>query len=106
MRRRDFRYPQTPLVLGLKGIPCLPCLACKVGRAGISLLRSVHELIWAMVFLAAMGRSELVAVVALAIPYAGTFAKVFSEMIEESPRDAGRACDRWVPARSRHSPSV
>jgi phosphonate transport system permease protein len=62
-----------------------------VTRAAIALLRSVHEVIWAIVLLAAFGRSDLSAVVALAIPYSGTLAKVFSEMIDEAPRGAALA---------------
>ncbi len=55
-------------------------------RALIALLRSVHEFLWAILFLCAMGRSNATAVLAIAIPYTGTFAKVFSEMIDEAPR--------------------
>lgn len=60
--------------------------------AGVRLLiggmRSIHELLWAMLFLAAIGLSPASAVLAIAIPYAGTLAKVFSEMLDEAPRDA------------------
>jgi phosphonate transport system permease protein len=57
-------------------------------RVVIALLRSVHELIWAVLFLAALGRSDFAAVVAIAIPISGTLAKIFSELIDEAPRDA------------------
>ena len=57
-------------------------------RVIIALLRSVHELIWAVLFLAALGRSDVAAVVAIAIPISGTLAKLFSELIDETPRDA------------------
>ncbi|NNE44827.1 MAG: ABC transporter permease subunit [Gemmatimonadetes bacterium] len=57
-------------------------------RTVIAGMRSVHELIWAMLFLAALGLSFTAAVLAIAIPYAGTLAKVFSEMLDEAPRDA------------------
>lgn len=60
-------------------------------RTLIALLRSVHELIWAVLFLAALGRSDLTAVIAIAIPYTGTLAKVFSELIDEAPREAAAA---------------
>jgi phosphonate transport system permease protein len=60
-------------------------------RALIAGMRSVHELLWAMLFLAAMGRSPATAIVAIAIPYGGTLAKIWSEMIDESPRGAARA---------------
>lgn len=54
-------------------------------------MRSVHELLWAVLFLAALGLNSASAVIAIAIPYAGTLAKVFSEMIDEASRDAGHA---------------
>ena len=69
-------------------------------RAAIALSRSVHELLWAVVFLAAMGLTPLAAVIAIAIPYAGVFAKVFAEMLDEAPRDAAVAlrCAGAAPA--------
>ena len=60
-------------------------------RAVIALSRSIHELLWAVLFLSAMGLTPLAAVVAIAIPYAGVFAKVFSEMLDEAPRDTADA---------------
>jgi phosphonate transport system permease protein len=66
-------------------------LLWSVTRVVIVGMRSVHELLWAVLFLAAFGLNSASAVVAIAIPYAGTLAKVFSEMIDEAPRDAGRA---------------
>ena len=62
-----------------------------VTRVVIALLRSVHELLWAVLFLAAMGLTPLAAVVAIAIPYSGVFAKVFSEMVDEAARDTAAA---------------
>lgn len=56
-------------------------------RVVIAAMRSVHELLWAVLFLTAVGVSSSAAVVAIALPYAGTLAKVFSEMLDEaSPR--------------------
>jgi phosphonate transport system permease protein len=54
-------------------------------------MRSVHELLWAVLFLAAFGLNTFGAVVAIAIPYGGTLAKIFGEMLEEAPRDSARA---------------
>jgi phosphonate transport system permease protein len=54
-------------------------------------MRSVHELLWAVLFLSAFGLNDLAAVFAIAIPYGGTLAKIFSEMIDEAPRDAALA---------------
>lgn len=63
---------------------------CGATRLLIVFMRSIHELLWAVLLLAALGLSHFSAVVAIAIPYAGTLAKIFSEMIDEAPRDA---CD-------------
>jgi len=53
-------------------------------RFVITFMRSIHELIWMLLFLAALGGdSTITACVALAIPFTGTFAKVFSEIIDE-----------------------
>jgi phosphonate transport system permease protein len=60
-------------------------------RVVVTLMRSVHELVWAILFLAALGLSNANAVFAIAIPYGGTLAKIFSEMIDEAPRDAAIA---------------
>jgi len=60
-------------------------------RALIALMRSVHELLWAILFLAAFGLNNFSAVIAIAIPYGGTLAKVFSEMLDEAPANAAEA---------------
>ncbi len=60
-------------------------------RTLIALMRSVHELLWAVLFLAAFGFTPFAAVAAIAIPYGGTLAKIFSEMIDEAPRGAALA---------------
>jgi ABC-type phosphate/phosphonate transport system permease subunit len=60
-------------------------------RVLIGFMRSVHEVIWAVLFLAAFGLTPLAAVIAIAIPYGGTLAKIFSEMIDEAPRGAALA---------------
>ena len=60
-------------------------------RALIAFMRSIHEIIWAVALLAAFGLNSVAAVIAIAIPYGGTLAKVFSEMLDETPDDAADA---------------
>ena len=60
-------------------------------RALIALMRSIHELFWALIFLIALGKSDVLAAIAISLPFAGTLAKIFSEMIDEAPRDAAHA---------------
>jgi phosphonate transport system permease protein len=59
-------------------------------------LRSVHELFWALLLIQVSGLSATTGILAVAIPYAGIFAKVFSEMIEEADLSA----ERVLPART------
>jgi len=60
-------------------------------RTLATVMRSIHELLWAVIFLAALGANNLTAVIAIAIPFGGTFAKVFSELLDETPRDSAAA---------------
>jgi len=64
-----------------------------VARLTITLMRSIHELLWAVLFLAAFGISQLGAVIALALPCAGILAKIFSELIDETPRHAAHSAE-------------
>ena len=56
-------------------------------------IRSVHELFWALLLMQVLGPSPAAGLLAIAIPYAGIFGKVFAEMIEE----ADLAADRVLP---------
>ncbi len=62
-------------------------------RALAASLRSVHELFWALLLLQVTGVSPTTGILAIGIPYAGIFAKVFSELIEE----ADLAAERVLP---------
>lgn len=46
-------------------------------------IRSIHELIWILLFFSMIGDSPLAACIAIALPFAGTLGKVFSEIIDE-----------------------
>lgn len=46
-------------------------------------IRAIHELFWALIFLQFFGFHPLTGVLAIAIPYTGIFAKVYSEILEE-----------------------
>ena len=60
-------------------------------RAVMAFARSIHELIWGLLFITAMGMSTDAAVIAVAIPFSGILAKIYSEMLEEHARDSQRA---------------
>lgn len=53
-------------------------------------IRSIHELFWALFLLQVFGLGPTTGVLAIALPYAGIFAKVYSEMIEEADLTALR----------------
>src|ERR687898_3028865 len=57
-------------------------------RVLATVLRSVHELFWALLLIQIFGLGPTTGLLAIALPYAGFFAKVFSEMIEEADLSA------------------
>jgi phosphonate transport system permease protein len=59
-------------------------------RATAIVLRSIHELFWALLLIQVFGLGPVTGMLAIAIPYAGIFAKVFAEIIEEADLSAER----------------
>ncbi|WP_458526529.1 PhnE/PtxC family ABC transporter permease [Onishia taeanensis] len=53
-------------------------------RSVCAFVRAIHELFWALIFLQFFGLHPLTGVLAIALPYAGVFAKVFAEILEET----------------------
>jgi phosphonate transport system permease protein len=56
----------------------------RIVRLFCAFIRSVHELFWALIFLQMFGLTAVTGILALAIPYAGIFAKVYAEILEEA----------------------
>lgn len=56
-----------------------------IPRLLLAFFRSVHELVWAWLFVAAIGLSPIVAVLALAIPYGGILGRVYAELFQDVP---------------------
>lgn len=54
-----------------------------ISRRILGFLRSIHELIWAWIFVAAIGLNPIGAIFALAIPYTGYIGKIFADTLEE-----------------------
>ncbi len=69
-----------------------------VVRPFCAFIRSIHEIFWALIFLQGFGLTPLTGVLAIAIPYAGIFAKVYSEILEEADARAIAA----LPAGTSH----
>ncbi|GAB4206973.1 MAG: hypothetical protein Fur006_64490 [Coleofasciculaceae cyanobacterium] len=55
-------------------------------RAILAVPRAIHELIWGLFFVNIFGLDPLVAILAIAIPFGAITAKVFSEILDETPR--------------------
>ncbi|WFF40379.1 ABC transporter permease [Salinicola endophyticus] len=70
-------------------------------RALCAFVRAIHELFWALLFLQVFGLSAVTALAALAIPYAGIFAKVYAEILELTPRAPSAALPAGVDRLSR-----
>ncbi len=70
-------------------------------RVFCAAIRSVHELFWALLLIQVTGLSPGTGLLAIAIPYAGIFAKVFAELIEEADLAAERVLPPGTSAVSR-----
>lgn len=53
-------------------------------RLFCSSIRSIHELFWAFIFMPVTGLNSVCGVLAIAVPYAGVFAKVYAEIRQEA----------------------
>lgn len=60
-------------------------------RVVAALLRSVHEVFWALIFIQIFGISTLAGVLAIVLPFSGTMAKVYGEQLEEIDSRPARA---------------
>lgn len=57
-------------------------------RGILALMRSVHELVWVWLFVAATGLNPYAAIFALAIPYGGTLGRIYADIFSDVPKDA------------------
>ncbi|WP_299200438.1 ABC transporter permease [uncultured Amphritea sp.] len=55
-------------------------------RATCALMRSIHELFWALIFLQFFGLHPLTGLLAIAVPYAGVFARMYAEILDQAPK--------------------
>lgn len=47
-------------------------------------IRAIHEIFWAFLLMPVLGLNPICGVVAIAVPYAGIFAKVYAEILQET----------------------
>lgn len=60
-------------------------------RIVLVILRSIPEIVWALLFVRAVGLGPTAGVLAIAITYGGMLGKVYAEIFESVPADATRA---------------
>lgn len=56
-------------------------------RSILGFIRSIHELVWAWMFVAAFGLSPYAAIFALGIPYGGMLGRIFADMLSDVPEE-------------------
>jgi phosphonate transport system permease protein len=60
-------------------------------RGVLGFTRSIHELVWAWLFVAAIGLSPFAAILAIAIPYGGILGRIFADMLNDVPQEPIKA---------------
>lgn len=71
--------------------PSAPVRLLRLALRGILIaLRSIHELIWALLLVSVLGLDPLAAVLAIAIPFGAQTAKIFAETLDGVPSGALR----------------
>lgn len=82
--------PRVRLALGAR--PGLPSGVLHRGsRLLLALMRSIPEVLWALLFVRAVGLGPAAGVLAIGVGYGGVVGKVFAEILESTPRGAGEA---------------
>ncbi|HYP41662.1 MAG TPA: ABC transporter permease subunit [Chloroflexia bacterium] len=75
--RRGKSSPHLLPWLGVRGVLAVP--------------RAIHEIIWGLFFINILGLDPLVAILAIGIPYGAILAKVYADILDETPREPLRA---------------
>jgi phosphonate transport system permease protein len=60
-------------------------------RGVLGFTRSIHELVWAWLFVAAVGLSPYAAIFAIGIPYGGILGRIFADMLNDVPTEPIKA---------------
>ena len=63
----------------------------QVGRGVLMVLRAIPEIVWALIFVRALGLGPAAGVLALAITYGGMLGKVYAEVLESTDTRPSRA---------------
>lgn len=57
-------------------------------RAALAVPRAIHEAVWGLLFLGILGLDPLSALLAIAVPFGAITAKVYAEILDETPQAA------------------
>lgn len=60
-------------------------------RGILGFMRAIHELVWAWLFVAALGLSPYAAIFAIAIHYGGILGRIFADMLNDVPEEPIKA---------------
>ncbi len=80
--------------LGALNVTPLPIISYPLGRLLMTFSRSIHEIVWALIFVSAVGLGALAGILAMAVRSVGFVSKTVAEAIEDidsGPVDAMRA---------------
>lgn len=70
-------------------------------RLFCAFIRAIHELFWAFLLMPLLGLNSVCGIMAIAIPYAGIFAKVYAEIAQESDKQPADSLPASVSRLSR-----
>ncbi|MCT8986065.1 PhnE/PtxC family ABC transporter permease [Shewanella phaeophyticola] len=69
----------------LLGVPLALVYQHSWVAAMCAFIRAIHEIFWALIFLQIFGLSPLTGILAIGLPYAATFARVFADILQQAP---------------------
>jgi phosphonate transport system permease protein len=69
----------------------LPFVIRQIIRIVLILMRSIPEIVWALVFVRVVGLGPAAGVLAIALTYAGMLGKIYSEILESGSNEASQA---------------
>ena len=69
----------------LFGVPLSFLYSNRLVAAFCAVTRSIHEIFWALLFLQVFGLSPITGILAIALPYGATFARVFNDILIQAP---------------------
>ncbi len=58
-----------------------------LSRGTFGFLRAMHELVWALLFLAILGLTPVAGILAIGVPYGATLARVLGEHLQNAPKE-------------------